>query len=212
MKVSGAGWPLGRDERDFRDGEELGRPFVLCVALVIRSGGMAYGFQVLPNCLLQFRRFRELVFQCGSEPFHLVFKRFAVVFNVCCANIASRCEDMTMRADFILRGRFTKAGNVFVFRRAELCDALFLIWGSWNSPLRITTPCVVSASDFGDVLLGQFAVDAVNHSPHFPRIKKEGLSAAVAIFGTRGTRPSGFIACEKPEADGDLRRVKELAG
>src|SRR5207245_242744 len=71
-----------------------------------------------------------------------------------------------------------------------------------------------------DVSVGEFAVNAVNHAAKFAGINEEGLATAVAKLPLspalsprveRG-RFTGFVAREEPEADGDLRRVKELAG
>jgi len=78
---------------------------------------------------------------------------------------------------------------------------------------------VIGADDFLEVGFGQLAVDAVNERAHFPRVNEQGFTFAIAEFGfgTRGVRPSdsrpaGFVLGEEPEAHGNLRAVKQLAG
>ena len=49
-------------------------------------------------------------------------------------------------------------------------------------------------------------MDAVNQHAHFPRINEKRFSTPVATFVIL------FVAGQKPEADGDLRGEKQLAG
>ena len=46
-------------------------------------------------------------------------------------------------------------------------------------PDAITAPCVVGARDFGNVIIGQLAVHAVNQRAHLPRVNEKRLAAPV---------------------------------
>ena len=56
-----------------------------------------------------------------------------------------------------------------------------------------------------DVLVGQFAVDAVNQRAHLAGVDEERLPAPVAEAAVL------FVLGKEPEADGNLRRVEKLA-
>ena len=68
---------------------------------------------------------------------------------------------------------------------------------------------MVGGRDFLQVGVGQLAVDAVDQGAEFAGIDEEGLFAAVAeaAFGV-----AVLVFREEPEADGDLRAIKKLAG
>ena len=67
-------------------------------------------------------------------------------------------------------------------------------------------PGVVGIGDFGNFLGSQFAVDAVDQRAHFPSINEKRFTAPVAAFVIL------LVAGQKPEADGNLRGEKQLAG
>jgi len=74
---------------------------------------------------------------------------------------------------------------------------------------------VVRVGDAGDVGVGQLAVRAVDQAAHLAGVDEQHLAAPVARphpgpLLSRGERRVLFVACEEPEAGGDLRRVEEL--
>ena len=64
---------------------------------------------------------------------------------------------------------------------------------------------MVGAGDLGDVLVGQFAVDAVDQRAQLAGVDEQRLAAPVAEPAVL------LVAGEEPEADRNLRRVEELA-
>ncbi len=68
---------------------------------------------------------------------------------------------------------------------------------------------MVEGRDFLQVGVVQLAVDAGNEGAEFAGFDEEGLFVAVA---EAGFGVGIFVFCKKPEADGNLRGVEEMAG
>jgi hypothetical protein len=133
---------------------------------------------------------RKLRLQLRRQPLHLFLERFPVVLHLRRADVASGREDVVVGADVVEGGGFAEAGNIFIFLLAILIPA----------------PGVVGARDLGDVVFGQFTVDAVNHRSHLPGVYEQRFTAPVA------EAPVTFVAGDEPQADGNLRGVEQLAG
>src|SRR5438105_3623644 len=139
------------------------------------SSGCPKSFQISSNRLLDLRRFHELFLQRRGEAFHPVLERFAVVFGFLRAYVAARCEDEAVRADFFELHGFAEAGDVLV-----LTARCAVRTPQRGIPTSITAPHVICSSDFLDVLVREFAVDAVNHSTEFSRINEQRFATPVA--------------------------------
>ena len=78
---------------------------------------------------------------------------------------------------------------------------------------------MICVGDAGDVGVGQFAMHAVDQRAELAGVDEECFAAAVACGWLsvaagfrRLTAYATFAACQEPQADGNLRAVKELAG
>ena len=96
---------------------------------------------------------------------------------------------MPVFAYFVNLGGFAESRHVGVF-----CRAL------------VAAPSVICPGDLLHIRVGEFAVDAVHQSSHLARINEQGFATPVA------ETPILLVPCEEPEADRNLRRVKELTG
>ena len=65
---------------------------------------------------------------------------------------------------------------------------------------------MIRTGDAGDVLSGKIAVGAIHHQTQLPRVDKQNLTPAVAVFTIAP------VARQKPETGRYLSRVEKLAG
>ena len=89
------------------------------------------------------KRLLSLV-QFRDEAGPLFFEGFAVVFDFLGADVAAGGEDVAVGGDFFKSGRFAEAGDVFVFA----CTFF-------------SSPGMVGTGDFGNVIISQFAMHAI---------------------------------------------------
>jgi len=111
--------------------------------------------QVCGNCRVQLDRFGGLLAQRGSQAFHLLLERLGIFFGGFGAHVSARGEHVAVLANVVEHGGLAKPRRVSVFPR-----------------LQIAAPSVVSSGDLGHVLIGEFAVDAVDQRSHSSRIDK----------------------------------------
>src|SRR5439155_11786515 len=130
----------------------------------------------------------HLLAQRTSEVFHLLFEWLAVVLDGLRTHIPAGREDVTVLSDVIeLRGN-AEAGHVCVLARAF-----------------ITAPGVVGAGDLCDICVAEFEVHAIYHRAELASVDEECCSTAVVKAAVL------LVAGDEPEANGDLRRVEQLA-
>ena len=120
--------------------------------------------------------------------FNFFCERFAVVFNIFRANVTSRRQHMAVAADFIEHDAFAEAGVSSYLPRAF-----------------VAAPCVVCPGNFCDVVVGQFAMDAINQRAEFAGINEKHFAAPVF----EAVVP--LVAGNEPEANRNLRGVKKLS-
>ncbi len=112
--------------------------------------------------------FGLLFAQGGGEPLHLLVEGFGVFLRRFRADIAAGREHMAVLADLLDGRGFAEAGDVGVIAR-----------------VLVAAPGMIGAGDFRDVVVRQFAMDAVGQRAELARVDEQRFAAPVAEAAVR---------------------------
>lgn len=169
------------------------------MTLNIPLSSIADVLHVGPDEFVELLGLGGLLAEFGGQAGHLFLERLTVVLHLGCTDIAARRQDVIVMADIIEHGALAEAGDVFVPLTLALSR-------KGRGSKLVSPPGVIGIGDPENVFLGQFAMDAIDHGAQLPGIDEERLAAPVA------EAPILFFTGDKPEANGDLCGVEELAG
>ena len=152
--------------------------------------GKAETGKILQDRLFDFGGFLELPLEFCRELLHPFLERHIVVnFGLFGADVAAGGEHVAVAGGFFQTGALTESGAVGV-----LVGVL------------LASPGVIRLGDAADLVVGKLAVRAINQCAEFASVDEQRLAATIPELAVL------FVAGEKPQADGNLRGVKELAG
>ena len=146
--------------------------------------------------MVQFLCLLGLFAQGGRQLGHFLLERLTVVFDLGCADIAARGENVIMPAYVVGRCGFAETGDILV--GANLCVRLRIGADTQVCPYIIAAPCVVGVGYLADVVVGQFSMNAVDQGAQLAGVDEERLAASIPESAVL------FIAGDEPEADRNL--------